>query len=41
MDPVDDDTPVLDFLLNALWYGVPVAVVIVIFLAALRILGWF
>ena len=35
-----DDMPVLDFVINGLWYGVPVVVVVVIFLAALRVLGW-
>lgn len=37
----DGDTPVLDFIINALWYGIPTLIVVVIFLAALRILGWF
>jgi hypothetical protein len=35
-----DDMPVLDFCINALWYGVPLVFCLVIFLAALRILGW-
>ena len=35
----DGEMPVLDFLINAVWYGVPAVIVFVLFLAALRLLG--
>lgn len=37
----DGEMPVLDFVINAVSYGVPIVIVLVIFLAALRFLGWF
>lgn len=35
----DGEMPMLDFFINLLWYGVPAIIVLVVFLAALRILG--
>lgn len=40
MARIPDDTPVLDFLINATIYGLPLIFCVVVFLAALRILGW-
>ena len=40
-EATEDDTPIVDFVLNTIWYVVPVVIISVIFLAALRILGLF
>jgi hypothetical protein len=40
LDKWDGEMPVLEFLIYAVCFGVPIVIVFVIFLAALRILGW-